>query len=237
MIMPMIDKAHVEINKSWLEALAKYFNKQEFIDLLAKVRKDYLDKNTTIYPPPADIFKAFNETPLNKVKVVILGQDPYHNPGQAHGLCFSVPEGVQTPPSLMNIFKEIEGDIHSNQEHRSKASVQSTNLTRWATQGVFLLNTVLTVLKNQPASHGKIGWQEFTDHVIQTISDKQEHVVFILWGAYARSKAPLIDFEKHLILEAPHPSPLSAHRGFFGCKHFSQTNEYLKGCGKELISW
>ncbi len=219
----------VNIHKSWQKVLGDYFDKPEFKQLTEKVREDYLDKAKTVYPPPGDLFRAFNETPFDEVKVVILGQDPYHNPGQAHGLCFSVPEGVQAPPSLLNIFKEIESDVVSTDKN--------TDLTRWAKQGVFLLNAVLSVLRNQPTSHAGIGWEDFTDTVIKTISDKREHVVFMLWGAYARSKAELIDWEKHLILEAPHPSPLSAHRGFFGCKHFSQANEYLKSHDKTPIEW
>ncbi len=224
---------NIDIDKSWQEALAGYFNQDGFKILTKKVCADYLDNNQAVYPPPSNIFCAFNETPLNKVRVVILGQDPYHNEGQAHGLCFSVPNNVQTPPSLQNIFKEIQSDL----SRQGSPGDMSTDLTRWARQGVFLLNSTLTVLKNQPTSHSKIGWEEFTDHVIKTISDKQNNVVFILWGAYARSKAHLIDFEKHLILEAPHPSPLSAHRGFFGCKHFSKTNEYLKLNNKKPIRW
>ncbi len=220
---------NIDIDASWQEALGKYLASAGFTELTEKVRADYLDKSKTVYPQPQDLSRAFNETPLSEVKVVILGQDPYHNPGQAHGLCFSVPEGVQTPPSLMNIFKEIESDTGGTDKN--------TDLTRWAQQGVFLLNAVLSVLKNQPTSHGNMGWEDFTDHVIKTISDTQEHVVFMLWGAYARGKVPLIDWEKHLILEAPHPSPLSSYRGFFGCKHFSQANEYLKEHDKAPIEW
>lgn len=224
----------VQIHESWQAVLAEYFDKPEFNALTERVRADYLDKSKTVYPPPTDIFRAFNETHFEDVSVVILGQDPYHGPGQAHGLCFSVPEGVATPPSLLNIFKEIQSDIC---EQRGETSLQSTDLTRWAKQGVFLLNAVLSVLRSQPTSHAGLGWEEFTDYTIKTISDKREHVVFMLWGAYARGKAELIDWEKHLILEAPHPSPLSAHRGFFSCCHFSQANEYLKAHGKAPIKW
>jgi uracil-DNA glycosylase len=219
----------VDIDASWKEALGNYFESDQFKKIAERVRTDYLNEKKTVYPQPADLFRAFNETPFENVNVVILGQDPYHNPGQAHGLCFSVPNGVQAPPSLLNIFKEIKDDVGSTNTN--------TDLTRWATQGVFLLNAVLSVLKNQPTSHGDIGWQQFTDHVITTISHKHEHVVFMLWGAYARSKSDLIDWEKHLILEALHPSPLSAHRGFFGCKHFSQANAYLEEHDKKPIEW
>ncbi len=220
---------NVEIHKSWQKMLGEYFETSEFKKLTEKVRKDYLNKNKMVYPPPGDLFRAFKETPFDKVKVVILGQDPYHNKGQAHGLCFSVPKGMQAPPSLQNIFKEIESDTGSTNT--------SADLTRWAQQGVFLLNTVLSVLKNQPTSHAGIGWEEFTDHIIKTVSDKRENVVFILWGAYAQSKAKLINQNKHLILKAPHPSPLSAHRGFFGCKHFSKANTYLKSTSNVEITW
>ena len=219
----------VKIDTSWQSVLADYFEKDEFKKLSEKVRADYLDESKVVYPPPKDLFRAFNETPFNKVKVVILGQDPYHNPHQAHGLCFSVPKGVPAPPSLQNIFKEIENDTGTKRTN--------TDLTDWARQGVFLLNAVLSVLKNQPTSHSNLGWEEFTDEVIRTVSEKREHIVFMLWGAYARSKKNLIDESKHLILEAPHPSPLSAHRGFFGCKHFSKANEYLKKQGKKPINW
>lgn len=226
----------VIIHESWQKVLDEYFDKPKFKNLTEKVRADYLDKNKTVYPPPSDLFRAFNETHFEDVKVVILGQDPYHNPGQAHGLCFSVPDGVQAPPSLLNIFKEIKNDI-GNEKGGSPRPLPSTDLTRWAKQGVFLLNAILSVLHNQPASHGELGWENFTDYVIKTISDKRENVVFMLWGAYARSKSNLIDWEKHLILEAPHPSPLSAYRGFFSCKHFSKANEYLKSHGKKPVNW
>jgi len=219
----------VKIDKSWQDVLSNYFEKDEFKKLTEKVRTDYLDNSKTVYPTPKDLFRAFNETPFNKVSVVILGQDPYHNPGQAHGLCFSVPKGVPAPPSLQNIFKEIEND--------TGAKRTNTDLTDWARQGVFLLNAVLSVLKNQPTSHSGLGWEEFTDEAIRTLSSKREHIVFMLWGNYARSKKSLIDTSKHLVLEAPHPSPLSAHRGFFGCKHFSRANEYLKKCGKKPVNW
>ncbi len=219
----------VKIEKSWKKVLGEYFESPDFKNLADAVRSEYLDKNRTVYPPAKDLFRAFNETPFEQVKVVILGQDPYHNPGQAMGLCFSVPQGVPAPPSLLNIFKEIKKDTG---HQRTK-----TDLSDWAKQGVFLLNAVLTVLKNQPTSHGNLGWQKFTDTVIKKISDEKENVVFILWGAYARSKKDLIDEKKHLILESAHPSPLSANRGFFGSKVFSKTNSYLEKHAKTPIKW
>lgn len=219
----------VRIHPSWERELQSYFETPRFKNLAQKVHAAYLTPGVKVYPPPQDIFKAFNETPLESVRVVILGQDPYHNPGQAHGLCFSVPDGTPAPPSLRNIFKELADDTGTCRTH--------TDLTDWAQQGVFLLNAVLSVAQHQPASHAGIGWEEFTDHIIQTISDTQEHVVFLLWGAYARGKKRLISTEKHLVLEAPHPSPLSAHTGFFGCKHFSQTNADLLTHGYTPIQW
>ncbi len=220
---------NVNIDKSWERVLNKYFTTTEFIKLANKIREEYMDKNKIVYPHPSDLFRAFNETPFDAVKIVILGQDPYHGDGQAHGLCFSVPQGVEAPPSLQNIFKEIASDIG-----RARSN---TDLTDWAQQGVFLLNAILTVLRKQPASHRDIGWEDFTDFVIKTLSDKREHIVFMLWGNFARSKKHLIDTKKHLVLEAPHPSPLSAHRGFFGCKHFSKANKYLLKHGKNSINW
>ncbi len=230
--------ANIKIHKSWQKVLGEYFHKPEFKQLTERIRADYLDKSKTVYPPPSNIFQAFNETPFKKVKVVILGQDPYHNHGQAHGLCFSVPECVPAPPSLLNIFKEIQSDLHNNNKHQHKSeALVCTDLTRLAKQGVFLLNAVLSVLHKQPTSHASLGWEDFTDHVIKIISDEHKNIVFMLWGAYARGKVNLIDSEKHLILEAPHPSPLSAHRGFFGCKHFSQANDYLKKHKRGEIKW
>ncbi|MBU1151646.1 uracil-DNA glycosylase [Patescibacteria group bacterium] len=214
----------VNIEQSWKQALQDEFAKPYFRELAEFVRSEY--KNKTVYPSPKNIFAAFNYCPLDEVKVVILGQDPYHGPKQAHGLCFSVPEGVQTPPSLINIYKEIQeslGGIHHKDGY----------LEGWAEQGVFLLNATLTVVAHRAGSHQKKGWETFTDAVVKTISDKREGVVFMLWGNYARSKRDLIDSKKHLILEAPHPSPLSANRGFFGCGHFKKANEYLK----EPIKW
>ena len=219
---------NVKIEKSWQKVLQEEFDKPYFKELTDFVRDEY--KSKTVFPPPKDIFKAFDLCPFDKVKVVILGQDPYHGPGQAHGLCFSVNENVQKPPSLVNIYKEIQSNIggeipkHGNLEH-------------WAQQGVFLLNAILSVVAHMPTSHQNKGWETFTDEVIRIISDKKEHVVFMLWGAYAQSKEWMIDESKHLVLKAPHPSPLSASRGFFGCKHFSKANEYLKSQGLEGIEW
>ena len=218
----------VKIEPSWKEQLQEEFDKPYFKELTGFVRSEYQSKK--IFPPPKDIFKAFDLCPFDNVKVVILGQDPYHGPGQAHGLCFSVNQNIPMPPSLINIYKEIQSDIggeipaHGNLEH-------------WAEQGVFLLNAILSVIAHNAASHRNKGWEEFTDAVIRLISAKKEHVVFMLWGAFAQGKAEMIDQSKHLILKAPHPSPLSSHRGFFGCKHFSQANEYLKSHDLEPINW
>ncbi|TFV94627.1 uracil-DNA glycosylase [Algoriphagus kandeliae] len=218
----------VRIEESWGAVLSEVFDKQYFKDLVAFVKSEY--KTQTIYPPGKLIFNAFDQCPLDQVKVVILGQDPYHGPGQAHGLSFSVRPGVPFPPSLLNIFKEIKSDLGIDMPPNG-------DLTRWAKQGVFLLNATLTVRNGQAGSHQKRGWEEFTDSVIHTISEKRSHVVFLLWGAYAGKKAELIDEKKHLILKAPHPSPLSAHRGFFGCKHFSKANAYLESKDIEPIKW
>ena len=219
----------VKIEPEWKEALAPYFDGELFARLAEFVRQEYQTKK--IFPPPADVFRAFWLTPFSKVKVVILGQDPYHNDRQAHGLCFSVPQGESLPPSLLNIYREIESDLGI------KKNPADGNLEDWAKQGVFLLNAILTVVAHQPASHRGRGWEEFTDIVIKTLSDSRENLVFLLWGNYARGKIALIDQQKHLILEAPHPSPLSAYAGFFGCKHFSKCNDYLKSHGLEPIIW
>lgn len=218
----------VKIEKSWQEVLQTEFDKPYFENLVGFVKQEYA--SNTIFPPAGQIFNAFNTCPFNNVKVVILGQDPYHGPGQAHGLCFSVNDGVQFPPSLQNIFKEITSDL-------GIPAPKTGNLTRWAEQGVLLLNATLTVRASQAGSHQGKGWEEFTDAVIKTISEKAENVVFILWGSYAIKKKNLIDASKHCILTAPHPSPLSSYRGFFGCKHFSQTNTYLTSKGKSPIEW
>ena len=218
----------VKIEKSWQEVLQTEFDKPYFENLVGFVKQEYA--SNTIFPPAGQIFNAFNTCPFNNVKVVILGQDPYHGPGQAHGLCFSVNDGIQFPPSLQNIFKEITSDL-------GIPAPKTGNLTRWAEQGVLLLNATLTVRASQAGSHQGKGWEEFTDAVIKTISEKAENVVFILWGSYAIKKKSLINASKHCILTAPHPSPLSSYRGFFGSKHFSQTNTYLTSKGKTPIEW
>lgn len=218
----------VKIEPKWKSALAAEFEKSYFQDLTTSVKQAYVDR--VVYPAPQSVFNAFTLCPFDQVKVVILGQDPYHGPNQAHGLAFSVPEGVRTPPSLLNIHKEIKADLGTEVPDNG-------NLKRWAKQGVFLLNATLTVEAGNAGSHQGLGWEQFTDAVIKTISDQKEHVAFLLWGSYARSKAPLIDTQKHLILEAPHPSPLSAHRGFLGCRHFSQTNTFLENNNLQPIKW
>ena len=218
----------VQIEKSWKEALGAEFEKPYFAALVQELHRQK-QAGEVIFPPGGQIFKAFELCPLGKVKVVILGQDPYHGYGQAMGLSFSVPQGVEAPPSLKNIFKEIESDLGIRMSG-------SPDLRPWAEQGVLLLNSVLTVRAGQPASHSRIGWQTFTDAVIKTISDRCEGVVFLLWGNYARSKAILVDKSRHHVLEAPHPSPL-ARGAFFGCRHFSATNEILAAEGKSPIDW
>ena len=218
----------VKIEQSWKNALADEFGKPYFESLVRFLHKEKAD-GQVIYPPGSQIFRAFDLTPVEQVKVVILGQDPYHGPGQAHGLSFSVPANVPAPPSLKNIFKEIETDL----------GVQMSgypDLEKWARQGVLLLNAVLTVRGGQAASHSKIGWQEFTDAVIKYISDNCEGVVFMLWGNFARTKAELIDHSRHVVLEAAHPSPL-ARGAFFGCRHFSRANEALASFGRTPIDW
>lgn len=218
----------VQIEKSWKEALGAEFEKPYFAALVQELHRQK-QAGEVIFPPGGQIFKAFELCPLGRVKVVILGQDPYHGYGQAMGLSFSVPQGVEAPPSLKNIFKEIESDLGIRMSG-------SPDLRPWAEQGVLLLNSVLTVRAGQPASHSRIGWQTFTDAVIKTISDRCEGVVFLLWGNYARSKAVLVDKSRHHVLEAPHPSPL-ARGAFFGCRHFSATNEILAAEGKSPVDW
>ena len=218
----------VKIEQSWKNALACEFEKPYFASLVRFLHEEKA-AGKTIFPPGSQIFKAFDLTPLSKVKVVILGQDPYHGPGQAHGLSFSVPENMPAPPSLKNIFKEIETDL----------GVQMSgypNLEKWARQGVLLLNAVLTVRCAEAASHSRIGWQEFTDAVIRYVSDNCEGVVFMLWGNFARTKSELIDHSRHCVLEAAHPSPL-ARGAFFGCRHFSKANSYLVSTGRQPIDW
>jgi len=218
----------LKIDPVWENQLKDSLEDENFKGLVSFLENEYFKR--TVYPDQQDIFKAFNLCPLQKVKVVILGQDPYHGPNQAHGLSFSVKDGVPSPPSLANIFKEIKTDV-------GKPIPISGNLTRWEEQGVFLLNATLTVRAHEPGSHQKKGWEEFTDHVIQTISQERRDVVFLLWGGFAQKKAHLIDEKKHLILKAPHPSPLSSYRGFFGCRHFSKTNEYFRTKDIAPIEW
>jgi uracil-DNA glycosylase len=218
----------VKIEESWKTHLRQEFEKPYFRTLTGFIRNEYAAK--TVYPPARLIFNAFDNCPFDRVKVVIVGQDPYHEPGQAHGLCFSVNDGVQIPPSLVNIYKEIEDDL-------GVSAPRSGDLTRWAEQGVLLLNATLTVQAHRAGSHQGKGWEEFTDAVIRHLAEEREHLVFILWGAYAQRKGAAIDAERHLILKSPHPSPLSAHRGFFGNRHFSRANEYLSACGVEPVNW
>jgi uracil-DNA glycosylase len=219
----------VTIEESWKAVLQDYFDTEEFEALTQFVKNEY--KTKTVYPKAPNIFKAFDLTPFDKVKVVILGQDPYHGPNQAHGLSFSVEEGVTSPPSLKNIYKEIEA------EFGIKKDFTNGNLESWANQGVFMLNAVLTVVASSPASHQGKGWEKFTDFVISKLSEKRENLVFMLWGAFARSKKNLIDTGKHLVLESPHPSPFSAHNGFFGNGHFKKCNEYLEQIGLSSVEW
>lgn len=218
----------VKIEPHWKKMLADEFDKAYFADLVKFLHAEK-GAGKTIYPPGSKIFNAFELTPFDNVKVVILGQDPYHGPNQAHGLSFSVPDRIPAPPSLKNIYKEIEEDLNVKLD-------KNGNLEGWARQGVFLLNAVLTVRAGEPASHSRIGWTQFTDAVIKTISDNTEGVVFMLWGNFARSKKELIDSSKHCILEAAHPSPL-ARGAFFGCRHFSKCNSYLISKGKAPIDW
>tara|TARA_B100000609_G_C17217725_1_gene437748 strand:+ start:2949 stop:3620 length:672 start_codon:yes stop_codon:yes gene_type:complete len=216
------------IEKSWHKLLNKEFNKKYFSDLREKVRQSYT--NSKVFPPAKLIFNAFNLTSVPNTKVIILGQDPYFNEGQAHGLSFSVPNGVIIPPSLLNIYKEIESDL-------GKSIPNNGFLGRWANQGVLLLNTVLTVESGKPNSHKSFGWEQFTESVIKRISLKKSNLVFMLWGGNAHKKEHLINSNNHLILKSPHPSPLSAYRGFFGCKHFSKCNKYLKKNNIKEIIW
>jgi uracil-DNA glycosylase len=220
----------VQIEPSWKEALKNEFTKPYFLQIVTFLKTEKAS-NKIIYPPGPLIFNAFNQTPFNKVRVVILGQDPYHGAGQAHGLSFSVQNGVKPPPSLVNIYKEIQADIGIAMPK------EYGNLTNWAQQGVLLLNAALTVRANEPFSHAKFGWAEFTDNVIKKISDEKKGVIFLLWGKFAQEKQVLIDETKHHVLKAAHPSPFSADKGFFGCKHFSKTNELLVKDGHQPIDW
>jgi len=220
----------VAIAQSWRNELQEEFGKPYFEKIVATLKADKL-AGKVIYPPGKLIFNAFDTTPFESVKVVILGQDPYHNPGQAHGLSFSVPDGVPPPPSLVNIFKELQSDLGI------AIPAHTGNLEQWARQGVLLLNASLTVVANTPMSHSQLGWHIFTDQVISHLSAHRRHIVFMLWGRFAQNKAALIDASRHKILKAAHPSPLSAYNGFFGCKHFSLTNAYLQEHGLTPIDW
>lgn len=220
----------IQIEESWKIALKEAFSQSYFVQLAKKLRAE-IKAGKTIYPKGSLIFNAFNLTPLPSVKVVILGQDPYHNPGEAMGLSFSVPKGIKTPPSLKNIYKEL-----LNNEVEFNTIPNHGDLTSWSSQGVLLLNAMLTVEKNKPGSHKNLGWQQFTDHVLKTISNKRDGVVFMLWGNFAKSKAKLVDHSKHLVLEAAHPSPL-AGGAFFGCQHFKRANNYLMETGRKPINW
>lgn len=219
---------NVRLQEGWKKRLAPEFEKPYFNELTAFVKNEY--QQGSVYPPPKDIFRAFDLCPFEQVKVVILGQDPYHGPGQANGLCFAVGEGITLPPSLQNIYKEIERDLGRSLERKG-------DLERWARQGVLLLNATLTVAAHRAGSHQKRGWEEFTDAAIHRLAEEREHLVFMLWGKYAQEKGNFIDFEKHLVLTAAHPSPFSADKGFFGCRHFSQANAYLGAHGQTPIEW
>lgn len=222
--------SEVQLESGWLKYLQPEFE-AETMQSLRRFLIGEAQANKTIYPAQSEVYAALNTTPFDQVRVVILGQDPYHGPGQAHGLSFSVPDGVRPPPSLKNIYKEIVSDLGA------LTTPQSGNLTSWAEQGVLLLNSVLTVEAHQAASHQGRGWEQFTDRIIEVLSEQREGLVFMLWGSYAQKKGKVIDQSKHCILSAPHPSPLSAHRGFLGCQHFSLCNAYLKDQGEEGIDW
>jgi uracil-DNA glycosylase len=219
----------VQIEESWKSVLKGEFDKVYFQQIVIFLKAEKA-AGKIIFPPGPFIFNAFNKTPFSKIKVVLLGQDPYHNPGQAHGLSFSVPDGIKKPPSLVNIFKELESDL-------GIPSAKNGNLEKWAQQGVMLLNASLTVRQNEAGSHSKIGWLQFTDSVISKISEQKKGIIFLLWGKFAQDKQTLIDETKHYVLKAAHPSPFSADKGFFGCKHFSKTNELLSLQNKEPIDW
>lgn len=220
---------NVTIEGSWKTRLQDQFD-QPYFEQIVRFLKAEKNAGKTIYPPGPLIFNAFDQTPFDQVKVLLLGQDPYHGPGQAHGLCFSVQDGIKPPPSLMNIYKELHDDT-------GKDIPASGNLVHWAQQGVLMLNASLTVEANKPMSHSRIGWEQFTDAVIQRVSDQKEGIVFLLWGRFAQEKQRLIDASRHHILTAAHPSPFSAHNGFFGCRHFSKTNAFLRLQGRTEIAW
>ncbi|WOE74911.1 uracil-DNA glycosylase [Alterisphingorhabdus coralli] len=223
------DLKDVKLEQGWKTALADQFRAPYMAALKAFLRAEK-EAGKRIFPKGSQYFHALDLTPIDKVKVVILGQDPYHGPGQAHGLCFSVPPGVAPPPSLVNIYKELQRDLGLEPPRHG-------HLTYWAEQGVLLLNSVLTVQAHEAASHRGQGWEQFTDAVVHAVNDKVEPVVFLLWGSYAQKKAAFVDTSRHLVLSAPHPSPLSAHRGFLGCKHFSQANAFLEEKGRGAIDW
>lgn len=225
----MDQQREIRLDSSWKRRLADEFG-QAYMSDLRNFLLERKKQGAVIYPPGAQIFNALDSTPFESVKVVILGQDPYHGPGQAHGLCFSVLDGVPKPPSLVNIYKEIASDLACD-------IPSSGNLQQWAAQGVLLLNSVLTVERGRAGAHQGKGWERFTDRVVSELNAGRENLVFMLWGSYAMKKGAVIDRERHLVLSAPHPSPLSAHRGFFGCRHFSKTNEWLQGHGQEAIHW
>jgi uracil-DNA glycosylase len=228
MIALSFDAMDVKMVPGWKGRLAEEFEKLYFTELIEFVKYEY--QSQTVYPPGKEIFRAFDCCEFANVKVVIIGQDPYHGPGQANGLCFSVRDGVRMPPSLVNIFKEIRDDL-------KKPIPNSGDLERWSKQGVLLLNATLTVRASSPGSHQNKGWETFTDAAIKKLAAEREHLVFLLWGSYAQRKGEVIDRSKHLVLMSAHPSPFSADRGFFGCKHFSKTNDYLKSKGKAEIDW
>ena len=224
----MKNMKNVKLESSWKKVVRSEFEKPYWEKLTDFVRSQYL--NGKVFPPPKNVFRAFDLCSFDKVKVVIVGQDPYHGKAQANGLSFAVNDGQTIPPSLKNIFKEIQSDL-------GITPINSGDLSRWASQGVLMLNSVLTVAANQPASHRNKGWEEFTDAVIKKLSDEKEELIFLLWGNYAKNKGEVIDRSKHYVLESPHPSPFSAHQGFFGNQHFSKTNTLLKQMGKEPINW
>ena len=220
---------NVQIEESWKKVLEPEFSKPYFLQIVHFLKTER-NLGKTIYPPGSQIFNAFTQSPFSRTKIVLLGQDPYHGQGQAHGLCFSVPDGVRPPPSLLNIFKELGNDI-------GLAMPATGNLTGWARQGVLLLNAYLTVEAGKPMSHSQVGWGEFTDSVTRTMSEQKENLVFLLWGRFAQDKQVLIDETRHLVLKAAHPSPFSADKGFFGCRHFSKANEYLVMNGLDPVDW
>ncbi|MDZ7683829.1 MAG: uracil-DNA glycosylase [Gammaproteobacteria bacterium] len=224
-------ESSIKLERDWLAQLEGEFSKS-YMDELRRFLVEQKRQGKTVFPPGSEYFNALDSTPFGEVKVVIIGQDPYHGPGQAHGLCFSVRRGVQPPPSLVNIYKEIESDLGLEAGHFEHGCLQA-----WAEQGVLLLNAVLTVEKHKAGSHQGKGWEEFTGAAIRALSEEREHIVFMLWGSYAQKKGAVIDTGKHLVLKAPHPSPLSAHRGFFGCRHFSRCNDYLRAHGMEPVDW